>query len=169
MGKPSVPTQKRLFAVSGNRCAFRQCRQSLVDESTGKVTARICHIEGNKPGAKRYDSNQPEKERQGFENLLLMCPVHHDVNDADDVAFTVEVLRTIKSEHEAKYRDQSPPSSRAEELFLANVIVEVSDGSIILSTNQAGGQIAHIIHNNYGTAPAAPVGVPWRTGEKAPR
>jgi hypothetical protein len=156
MGKPSVPMQKRLFAVSGNRCAFRNCRQPLVDELTGKVTARICHIKGNKPTSKRYDSSQPEEERQGFDNLILMCPVHHDVVDADDVTFTEDVLRVLKVEHEAKYRDQSPPSTRAEELFLANVVVQVSDISIILLANQSGGQIAHIIHNNYGTAPHQP-------------
>lgn len=153
MGKPSVPTQKRLFAVSGNRCAFRNCRQPLVDESGGKVTARICHIKGNKPMSKRYDTSQPEEERQGFDNLILMCPVHHDVIDADDATFTVEILRTLKAEHEAKHRNQALPSTQAEELFLANVVSEVSDGSIILSANQSGGQVAHIIHNNYGTAP----------------
>jgi len=153
MGKPSVPTEKRLFAVSGNRCAFRRCRQPLVVESTGKVTPRICHIKGNKPTSKRYDPSQTEDERQGFDNLILTCPIHHDVIDADDVTFTVAALRTLKSEHEAKYRDQSPPGTRAEELFLANVVVDVSDGSIILSANQSVGQIAHIIHNNYGTAP----------------
>jgi hypothetical protein len=156
MGKPSVPTQKRLFAVSGNRCAFRNCRQPLVDESTGKVTARICHIKGNKDTSKRYNPSQPEEERQGFDNLILMCPVHHDVIDADDLTFTEDVLRALKAEHEAKHRAQPQPSTRAEELFLANVVVEVSNGSIILSANQSGGQIAHIIHNNYGTAPHQP-------------
>ena len=153
MGKPSVPTQKRLFAVSGNRCAFRQCPQPLVDELAGKVTARICHIKGNKPTSRRYDRLQSEEERQGFENLILMCPIHHDVIDADDLTYTVEVLRTLKAEHETKYRDQSPPGARAEELFLANVVVDISNGSIIQSANQSGGQIAHIINNNYGTAP----------------
>jgi hypothetical protein len=153
MGKPNVATQKRLYAVSGNRCAYRNCRQPLVDEATGKVTARICHIKGNKPGSKRHDPNQPEEQRQGFDNLILMCPVHHDVIDADAVTFTEDVLYTLKAEHEARHRDQGPASTRAEELFLANVIVEVSDGSIILSANQSGGQIAHIIHNNYGNAP----------------
>lgn len=153
MGKPSVPTQKRLYAVSGNRCAFRQCPQALVDHASGKVTARICHIKGNRPGSKRYDPKQPETERQGFDNLVLMCPVHHDVIDADDLTFTVDVLRAIKAEHEQKYRDQAAPSTREEELFLANVILDVTDGSIILSANQSGGQVAHVIHNNYGTAP----------------
>jgi len=156
MGRPNVPTLKRLFAVSGNRCAFRQCPQSLVDESTGKVTARICHIKGNKPTSKRHDPLQSEEERQGFDNLILMCPIHHDVIDADDVVYTVEVLRALKSEHAAKYHDQSPPGTRAEELFLANVVLDVNHGAIILSANQSGGQIAQVIHNNYGTAPQSP-------------
>ena len=153
MGKPSVPTQKRLFAVSGNRCAFRQCRQPLVDDASGKVTARICHIKGNKPDSKRYDPLQTDVERQGFGNLIVMCPVHHDVIDADDVTFTVEVLHKIKSEHETNCCNLPPPGTKEEELFLANVVIDVSDGSIIFSTNQIGGQIAHTIHNNYGAAP----------------
>jgi len=41
----------------------------------------FCHIKGNKPGSKRHDPNQSETERQGFANLLLMCPIHHDVID----------------------------------------------------------------------------------------
>ena len=54
------------------------------------MTARICHIKGNKPSSKRHDPSQPEEERQGFDNLTLMCPVHHDVSDADDITFMVE-------------------------------------------------------------------------------
>jgi len=153
MGKPSVATQKRLFAVSGNRCAYRNCPQPLVDDATGKVTARICHIKGNKPGSRRHDPAQTEEERQGYDNLLLMCPIHHDVIDADDVTFTENVLRVIKADHEAKYRDEPAPDKSMEELFLANVMLASTAGSVILSANQSGGQIAHVIHNNYGTAP----------------
>ena len=142
MGKPSVPTQKRLFAVSGNRCAFRNCPQRLVDEASGKVVARICHIKGNKPGSKRYDKMQTEDERQGFDNLILLCPVHHDVVDADDTTFTVEVLQRLKVEHEAKHREEPEPDRRAEELFLANVSLDATYGSVILSANQSGGQVA---------------------------
>ena len=96
MGKPSVATQGRLFAVSGNRCAFRNCPQRLVDEPTGKVTARICHINGNKPGSKRHDPRQPEEERLGYDNLVLMCAIHSDVIDAADVTYTVEARRAIR-------------------------------------------------------------------------
>jgi hypothetical protein len=40
----SVATIKRLFAVSGNTCAYSGCANPLVDVASGKVTARICPI-----------------------------------------------------------------------------------------------------------------------------
>jgi hypothetical protein len=98
---PSVATIKRLFAVSGNECAFPGCANPLVDAESGKVTGRICHITGKKPGTARYDASQSDTERDAFENLLLMCPIHHDVIDTDVQSYTVERLQRIKAEHEA--------------------------------------------------------------------
>ena len=144
----SVYSRYRVTAAPSANAASR----SLMNRPA-RLRPAYCHIKGNKPASKRYDPSQSEEERQGFENLILMCPIHHDVIDADEVTFTVAVLRALKAEHELRHCDQAPPSTRAEELFLANVVVDVSDGSIILSANQSGGQIAHIIHNNYGTPP----------------
>ena len=92
MTGPSVATVKRLFAVSGNRCAFPECALPLVDEASGKVTGRICHIKADSPGGPRYDPEQHNKERHGFANLVLMCPLHHDVIDSDAEAYTMERL-----------------------------------------------------------------------------
>ncbi len=153
MAEISRPTIKRLFAVSRNRCAFRNCPQPLVDESSGKVVAKICHIKGNNPGSARYDPAQTEDDRQSFGNLILMCPIHHDVIDADAAAYTVEVLIKRKAEHEELGRGQDAPNERMTDLFLANVSLAPTDGSVILTHYQSGGQAAHIIHNNYGSAP----------------
>jgi len=92
MAGPSVATVKRLFAVSGNRCAFPGCALPLVDEASGKVTGRICHIRARSPEGQRYDAGQSEKKRHGFANLVLMCPLHHDVIDSDAEAYTMERL-----------------------------------------------------------------------------
>ena len=97
MSYPSVATIKRLFAVSGNVCAFPGCRNPLVDSASGKVTGRICHIKASKPGAARYDASQSDNARNAFENLLLMCPIHHDVIDSDLESYTVERLQAIKT------------------------------------------------------------------------
>ena len=92
MAGASVATVKRLFAVSGNRCAFPGCALPLVDEASGKVTGRICHIKADSPGGPRYDPEQSEKKRHGFDNLVLMCSLHHDVIDSNAEAYTVERL-----------------------------------------------------------------------------
>jgi hypothetical protein len=145
---PTVATVKRLFAVSGNQCAFPKCRVPLVDPPSGKVTGRICHIKGRRPGSPRYDSQQTDTERHSFENLILMCPTHHDIIDADEESYTVERLQRIKATHEAAHPRVSEPTGNVVQQLLAaiegNVVI---DGSIIFTHNQMGGQVAHSIIN----------------------
>lgn len=148
MSGPDTKTIKRLFAVSGNRCAFPKCQSTLVDTDTGKVTGRICHIRGFRPGSSRYDPQQSEAERHGYENLLLMCPSHHDVVDSDPESYTVERLGEIKSRHEALYAGGSEPSDEIANQFIMNIgNVTIQQGSFIISKNQMGGQVAHSIVN----------------------
>lgn len=143
MSSPTLPTVKRLFAVSGNRCAFPRCPLPLVDEASGKVTGKICHIKAQSHGGPRYDPNQSEAERRAFENLLLLCPIHHDVIDSDVESYTVERLLKIKSEHEKANPSGYEPTDAIANIFLTNV----SGGSLLLSQSQTGGQIANQINN----------------------
>ncbi len=108
---PTVATIKRLFALSGNVCALPPCTNPLVDDPSGKVTGKVCHINGRKPGASRFDLNQSATERHGFDNLILMCPIHHDVIDSDPAKYTATMLRKIKAEHEKAHRGGRPPSN----------------------------------------------------------
>jgi len=62
---------KRLFAVSQNRCAFPKCPIPAHDGNS--VLVQVCHIEGDKPGSARYRAEQPDRERHGFTNLVLLC------------------------------------------------------------------------------------------------
>jgi hypothetical protein len=145
---PTVATVKRLFAVSGNQCAFPKCQVPLVDPASGKVTGRICHIKGRRPGSPRYDPRQTDAERHSFENLILMCPIHHDVIDADEESYTVERLQRIKAAHRATHPRSSEPPDDVARQFLASIEDNiVIDGSIIFTQNQIGGQVAHSIIN----------------------
>jgi hypothetical protein len=141
-------TTKRLFAVSGNVCAFPKCSIPLVDGESGKVTGRICHIRARNPAGPRYDSGQSDEDRNAFENLILLCPIHHDVIDADDVAYTVERLQAMKQAHEERWQNQAstlPPGLAGALVSLSNINVE--QGSILVALNQAGAQIAQTITN----------------------
>jgi hypothetical protein len=102
MGYVSPTTIKQLFALSGNRCAFPNCQNRLVDPSSGTLIGDVCHICADSAGGKRYDPQQTEEERQGFSNLILMCKNHHAVVDDDDATYTVAALRAMKEQHEAK-------------------------------------------------------------------
>lgn len=148
MNEPSIPTIKRLFAASGNKCAFPRCTTPLVDKMSGKVTGRICHINASNQRGPRYDPDQTDEERHGFDNLILMCPIHHDVVDSDVESYTVERLRRIKATHEAHNAQGTEPNDEVAKQFLSNISSNtVTHGSIIFTQNQMGGQVAHSITN----------------------
>lgn len=102
MSYPSTATIKKLFLLSGNTCAFPNCPMSLIDEESSTVIAEMCHIKAKNAGGKRYDASQTNQERDAFENLILMCPIHHTVIDSDEESYTVERLQQIKKNHELK-------------------------------------------------------------------
>jgi hypothetical protein len=138
---PRTPTVKRLFAVSGNQCAFSKCTQTLIEGET--VTGKICHIKGKKKGGARYDETQTDEERHAFENLILMCGRHHDVIDDDEEAYTVERLIRMKADHERTA--MRIPDNQAE--LAARLIVNQQ----VTSIQQSGGITAQTIHvHNYG-------------------
>lgn len=148
MKEPARKTVKRLFAVSGNQCAFPKCLTPLVDSDSGKVTGRICHIKGNRLGAKRYDTSQSGEERHRFDNLILLCPIHHDVIDDDEISYTVDRLRAMKSDHEHSTKAITEfTDDTVDQLLLSIEGNVINDGSVIVSHNQMGGQIAHSITN----------------------
>ena len=149
---PTPATTKRLYALSGNQCSFPKCEIPLVDVG-GKVTGRICHIEAAEPGGPRYNAVQTMEERRAFENLTVMCPVHADVIDADVDSYTGDRLREIKRKHEEANAGGTEPSDAVAEQLIANISGNVIvGGSVIFTSNQMGGQVAHSI-TNVGSQP----------------
>lgn len=101
MSSPSAKTIKQLFALSKNQCAFPKCTVGIVLEENNTVVGEVCHIKGLRPNAARHDSTQTDDERNAFENLILLCSIHHKIIDEDVESYTVERLRKIKKEREA--------------------------------------------------------------------
>ncbi len=146
--QPSSPTVKRLFALSGNTCAFPKCTTPIIDKSSGSVLGEICHIKGDKIGSPRYDASQSNAERQSFDNLILLCAQHHKVVDDDVKSYSVDRLMEMKAAHK-------PPVGKREQLNrsqVARLIASargnaIAGGSVIQSQRQTGGQVAHLINN----------------------
>lgn len=118
----SVVTIKRLFALSCNRCAFKDCDMTLVNESNA-ANSNICHIEAAYPNGERYNSKMTDEARADYPNLILLCPSHHNVTN-DVTIYTTTVLKQMKAEHEQRMRErlsaQHPLTKRP--TLLASVI-----------------------------------------------
>jgi len=96
--------QKILWGRSGNRCALPECQKPLVIEKKEKdkesVIGVMAHIKGENPKAARYDTNMTDKERNCYDNLILVCSDHHKMIDDQFNTYTVEKLHQIKKQHE---------------------------------------------------------------------
>jgi hypothetical protein len=91
-------TLKRLFGLSRNRCSFPGCENEMSDDKSAKHS-NICHIEAANEGGERWNTNMDDKQRADYDNLILLCPPHHDeTNDTD--AYTVGILKKMKKTHE---------------------------------------------------------------------
>ena len=98
---PKGETIRRLFALSGNLCAFTDCKHKLVNDK-GALITQVCHIEAAEEGGERYNKDQSDEERRGFENLMVMCLPHHVETD-NVVKYTVPVLKEMKAAHEKRF------------------------------------------------------------------
>lgn len=134
MSAPTLTTIKRLFALSGNLCAFPDCNTPLVEES-GTVTGEICHIRSASPGGPRFDQTQSDSERHAATNLLLLCSRHHKVVDSELERYSTATLEQFKRKQEqAGLVEISPVTAKAAQLLLDNYL------SVVIHSNS--GQIA---------------------------
>ena len=136
---PSQRTIKRLFALSGNCCAFPRCAEMIVEVSTGTVLGEVCHIKAANPAGPRFDPQQSAAERHGYDNLILMCAKHHTVIDDDEESYTVERLLGMKAHHESTNATPIADdiAAKATRLLIQQPVVSV---------NQSGGITARTVY-----------------------
>ena len=107
----------------------------------------------------RYDPDQTNDERHGYDNLLLMCSIHNKVVDDDEATYTVDRLKKMKADHEA----ESTPIQEAE-IRIAVELLFAGDGITttqardisVTATNPQNSVIAgvyqNIVHNHGPTS-----------------
>lgn len=144
MPAPSLPTIKRSFALSENRCAFPDCNVPIVEESD-TVTGEICHIKAASPGGARFDEEQSDGDRHAYGNLILLCARHHKIVDSDPNKYKTETLVGLKRRgSELGVADISPATAKAAQSLLDNyhsVVIHSNTGQIAIQspgTIQAG-------------------------------
>lgn len=137
MGSPKISIIKRLFAVSNNQCAYPGCNLPLI-EISGTVTGEIAHIKAAKKNGPRYDAAQTDEERNGFNNLILLCGRHHTIIDTEISAHSVERLIKIKENHEQSgIIEITPQTTSIAESLLQNyqkIIIQNNKGPVAVNS-----------------------------------
>ena len=88
--------KRTLFENAGNKCSFPGCDIDLI--SGDVMIGNICHIEAL-AGA-RANPNLTYKSPSTLDNLIALCPTHHDLIDRSPEVFTAQKLKQIKADHE---------------------------------------------------------------------
>ena len=98
--KPS--TVRRLDTLSGNECAFPNCKKKLIAEDGISIISKICHIAAASNEGPRFDKNMKDDERRGFDNLILLCDEHHVMidNKENESKYPTPLLKKWKIDHE---------------------------------------------------------------------
>ncbi len=97
---------KLLWANAAGRCSFSGCTERLTIEQAANMAphtlGEMAHIKGEKAGSNRYQASQTNEERNGYENLILLCPNHHTMIDKpeNEKEYSVDVLLKMKIMHE---------------------------------------------------------------------
>lgn len=104
-----LKTHKIIWAKSGNKCAFPDCRIDLVmdefETDDPSVVGQEAHIVARKNDGPRGHSDLTTEQRDKSNNLILLCGVHHKLIDDKETEFTVEKLHKFKEEHEKWVKD----------------------------------------------------------------
>jgi len=113
----SDKTRKILWGRSGNRCAI--CKHELIvnatQEDSESVVGEECHIVSSKLHGPRHDSSYPKDKFDLYENLILLCRIHHKMIDDQAETYSPDILRQMKSNHEVwvtKKLSDKPPSPK---------------------------------------------------------
>lgn len=99
-------TLKVLFALSGNQCAEPNCIQRVIlppkEGAEFLVLGKIAHIYAFSERGPRGKVGLTPKQRNAVDNLLLLCPNHHDEVDGQHERFPATLLLEWKARQEAK-------------------------------------------------------------------
>ncbi len=153
MMKPTVITMKKLFALSGNQCAFPGCFIPIINLD-GTVSGEVCHICASRESGSRYDARQTNDQRRAFANLILLCPVHHKTVDRQPDIYSAQTLTGMKAVHEKVHSRRTTPTDGVYANILINALpsIQVTDNKGNVAINSPGAVQGEIINFQSRTA-----------------
>jgi hypothetical protein len=118
-------TLKLLWYRSGGRCSYPKCDAELVDRTTEAMTGQIAHMVSESPDGPRGGLTPPGGDFNGYENLTLLCGIHHPIVDAPQSAISLETLMRWKADHERSVSERlavgAPWECNVSQLYYVNI------------------------------------------------
>lgn len=110
MSRRSIPTNvaRQLWAGCGGYCQNPQCNGNLFASIGEEIVslANMAHIIGHGNKGPRSEHELAEViEKDGLDNLIMLCLFCHKVVDELEKRFTVEKMQCWKREHESKLKN----------------------------------------------------------------
>jgi len=106
-----------LWVKAGGMCSFKNCREELLIDNI-KI-GHIAHIVAKSPRGPRGESAYEKDSIDHYDNLILLCPTHHQMVDSKAEDWPSETLQDMKIKHEGWVREKllrgnswSPPISQ---------------------------------------------------------
>lgn len=132
-------TLKLLWGRAAGRCAMPECRMEVFAEATDYdpivVIGEMAHVAGASDIGPRAASGFTEKERNDYENLILLCRNCHGRIDKQPRSNPTTYLLTLKQSHEVWVRAQLPERGRSRTGWKA--VSLVGDHPVDLATADA--------------------------------
>ncbi|MYU53274.1 MULTISPECIES: HNH endonuclease signature motif containing protein [Streptomyces] len=100
----SNATIAALMTLARGGCYWPDCKVPTIRLINGnpRLDLEIAHIRAFEEGGKRFDPTRSARERNSFDNLVLLCNPHHEeVDGPDSDKYPVEVLLGWKRTREA--------------------------------------------------------------------
>jgi hypothetical protein len=138
-----APVTNRLYALSGNRCAFPGCTKAVTHQvAPGEqpvTLAQRAHIVAVGRQGPRSREAPLAEDIDAVENLVLFCVEHHRIVDHNPRIFSVEVLAKYKADHEARLAPKElrvpPPAFETDPVDLSLLPVSALPDTVWTATS----------------------------------
>lgn len=147
----SDKTRKILWGRSGNRCAI--CKHELIIDATHTDDESIigdeCHIISRQLQGPRHDPAFLEGKLDAYENLILLCRIHHKMIDDQGETYTADILQQMKSSHETWVSQKLSDPPQPKPIRLRRIKQNIPALLIRLRT---GLEVLTIVENSYASS-----------------
>jgi hypothetical protein len=87
-GQLAQALNREALKRAGFKCAYPGCGVPLGENGIGQIAS----IRSVVPGAPRYDPSLTRKDAASLDNLIVLCPTHHRVVDADPQGHPAKIM-----------------------------------------------------------------------------